>query len=184
MLILNPTVSGSFNLSSETSLTATSASIADTATSASFATTATSASFASTATSASFASTATSSSFAANLGADSVGYGNIANEFKSTEALTAAGSIDVNFSNAQIFTLTPAQNFTLNITNPRVGQTKFIVITGAGGSYGLSWTVGGSSGTFNRIAGAYNDTSSTKNFIQISCVSATEFWYSVSQIDS
>lgn len=175
MLILNPTVSGSFNLSSEISLTATSASFADTATSASFATTATSASF---------ASTAISSSFAANLGADSVGYDNIANEFKSTDALTAAGSIDVNFSNAQIFTLTPTQNFTLNITNPRVGQTKFIVITGAGGSYGISWTVGGSSGTFNRIAGAYNDTSSTKNFIQISCVSATEFWYSISQINS
>ena len=37
-------------------------------------------------------------------------------------------------------------------------------------------------GTFNKISGTYDDTSAKKNFIQITCVSATEFWYTISQI--
>ena len=127
---------------------------------------------------------ALTSSFAEKIGHDVVGYTNISPEFKSTVILTAGGAINVDCSTAQTFTLSPNQNFTLNVTNPRVGQTKFIVITGAGGGYGQSWTVEGSTGTFNRIAGGYNDTSGMKNFIQLSCVSSTEFWYSISQIDS
>ena len=74
-------------------------------------------------------------------------------------------------------------NVTLNITNPVIGVSKVIVITGAGSSYTAdTWTVGGASGTFNKISGDYDDTSSTKNFIQITCVGATEFWYTISQI--
>jgi len=108
----------------------------------------------------------------------------VSDEYTTSSALTAGSSIDVDFTAAQIFTLTPNQNTTLNITNPKVGITKAIIVTGAGGSYTLAFTVGGSSGTFNKIAGDYDDTSSTKNFIQIICVSATEFWYSISQIAS
>jgi hypothetical protein len=44
--------------------------------------------------------------------------------------------------------------------------------------------VGGSSGTFNKIAGDYNTASNTKNLIQITCVAATEFWYAINQIAS
>ena len=36
--------------------------------------------------------------------------------------------------------------------------------------------------TFNKISGTYDDTASTKNFIQITCVGNTEFWYTCSQI--
>jgi len=111
-----------------------------------------------------------------------VSYEKIDNEFKTSSALSAGASVDVDFDSAQVFTLTPNQNTTLNVTNPKVGMTKCIVVTGAGGAYTLVWTVGGSSGTFNLIAGEYDDTSSTKNFIQIICVSSTEFWYSISQI--
>ena len=212
----------------------------------------------------------------------------LAAEFNATSSLTAGASVDVDCSSAQVFSLTPNQNTTLNITNPRVGSTKLILVTGAGGSsgaldfsgitwtswsatnstgspanklvlvtsgfdwsshvgnassdfsfgtignngnvningaditagdstgvtmsfsfiitsgvtsgtpgdlsggptgtgqssYGLSFTVGGSSGTFNQVAGTYNDTSSAKNFIQLTCVSPTEFWYTISQIAS
>lgn len=113
---------------------------------------------------------------------DAVSYEKVDNEFKTSDALTAAATVDVNFDTAQIFTLTPTSSTTLNITNPKIGITKAIIVTGAGGSYTLSFTVGGAAGTFNKIAGDYDDTSSTKNFIQIICVSATEFWYSISQI--
>jgi hypothetical protein len=115
---------------------------------------------------------------------DSISYEKIDDEFKTSDVLTAGATVDVDFDAAQIFTLTPNQNTTLNITNPKVGITKSVIMTGAGGSYTLAFTVGGASGTFNKIAGDYDDTSSTKNFIQIICVSATEFWYSISQIAS
>ena len=120
----------------------------------------------------------------AHLSDNVVSYEKIDDEFTTSDVLTAAATVDVDFDAAQIFTLTPDQSTTLNITNPKIGITKTLIVTGAGGSYTLAFTVGGASGTFNLIAGEYDDTSSTKNLIQIICVSATEFWYSISQIAS
>lgn len=115
---------------------------------------------------------------------DTVSYEKIDNEFTTSSVLTAGATVDVDFDAAQVFTLTPNQNTTLNITNPKIGITKCVIMTGAGGSYTLAFTVGGASGTFNKIAGDYDDTSGAKNFIQIICVDSTEFWYSISQIAS
>jgi hypothetical protein len=120
----------------------------------------------------------------AKIADDAVSYEKIDDEFTTSDALTAAATVDVDFDAAQVFTLTPTSSTTLNITNPKVGITKAIIVTGAGSSYTLAFTVGGASGTFNLVAGEYDDTSSTKNFIQILCVSSTEFWYSISQIAS
>jgi hypothetical protein len=106
----------------------------------------------------------------------------VGTEFTTTSALTAAATIDVDYTAAQVFTLTPNANTTLNITNPVIGVSKVIVITGAGGTNTVGFTVGGSAGTFNKISGDYSDTAAAKNFIQITCVGATEFWYTISQI--
>lgn len=116
---------------------------------------------------------------------DAVSFEKVDAEFTTSNALTAGATVAVDFDAAQVFTLTPSANTTFNITNPKIGVTKTIIVTGTGNSYTAdTWTVGGSSGTFNKINGAYDDTSSTKNFYQITCVSATEFWYSISQIAS
>ena len=106
----------------------------------------------------------------------------VGTEFTTASALTAAATIDLDYTAAQVFTLTPNANTTLNITNAVIGVSKVIVVTGAGGSYTVGFTVGGSAGTFNKISGTYDDTAAAKNFIQITCVGATEFWYSISQI--
>jgi hypothetical protein len=106
----------------------------------------------------------------------------VGTEFTTATALTPAATINVDYTAAQVFTLTPNANTTLNITNPVIGVTKAIVVTGAGGSYTLGFTVGGSAGTFNKISGDYSNTAAAKNFIQITCVGATEFWYTISQI--
>jgi len=120
---------------------------------------------------------------AVTIANDAVNFEKVDAEFTTSSALTAGATVDVDFDSAQVFTLTPNANTTFNITNPKIGVTKTIIVTGAGGSYTANtWTVGGGSGTFNKIAGTYDDTSSTKNFYQITCVSATEFWYSISQI--
>ena len=116
------------------------------------------------------------------LANDSVTNGKVGVEFTTSSALTAAATIDVNFTAAQIFTLTPTSNTVLNITNPIIGISKVIIVTGTGNSYTLGFTVGGAAGTFNKMAGDYDDTSAAKNFVQVICVSATEFWYSISQI--
>ena len=116
---------------------------------------------------------------------DAVSFEKVDAEFTTSSALSASATVAVDFDAAQVFTLTPNANTTFNITNPKIGVTKTLIVTGAGGSYTAdTWTVGGSSGTFNKIAGTYDDTSSTKNLYQITCVSATEFWYSISQIAS
>ena len=117
-----------------------------------------------------------------NIADDAITHTKVGSEFTSSHSLTAAATIDVNFNEAQIFSLTLDQNTTLNITNPVVGISKVIVITGAGATNTISYTVGGAAGTFNLIAGEYDDTAALKNFIQIMCVSPTEFWYSISQI--
>ena len=121
----------------------------------------------------------------AKLADDSVSFEKVDAEFTTSSALTAGATVDVDYDAAQVFTLTPNANTTFNITNPKIGVTKTIIVTGAGSSYTAdTWTVGGSSGTFNKINGAYDDTTSSKNLYQITCVSATEFWYSISQIAS
>jgi len=106
----------------------------------------------------------------------------VGTEFTTATVLTAAATIDVDYTAAQVFTLTPNANTTLNITNPVIGVSKVIVVTGAGGTNTVGFTVGGSAGTFNKISGDYSDTAAAKNFIQITCVGATEFWYTISQI--
>ena len=116
------------------------------------------------------------------LAAASVTSTKVGTEFTTATVLTPAATINVDYTAAQVFTLTPNANTTLNITNPVIGVTKAIVVTGAGGSYTLGFTVGGSAGTFNKISGDYSDTAVAKNFIQITCVGATEFWYTISQI--
>ena len=113
---------------------------------------------------------------------DSVTYNKVADEFKEISALTASATVDMDFNAAQVFNLTPNQNTTINITNPKVGLTKVLVLTGGGGTSTVGFTVGGASGTFNLVGGEYDDTASVKNFVQLICVNATEFWYSISQI--
>jgi hypothetical protein len=122
---------------------------------------------------------------AAEIADNAISFEKVDAEFTTSSALTAGATVAVDFDAAQVFTLTPNASTTFNITNPKIGVTKTLIVTGAGGSYTAdTWQVGGVSGTFNRIAGEYDDTSSTKNFYQITCVSATEFWYSISQIAS
>jgi hypothetical protein len=118
----------------------------------------------------------------AKIANDAVSFEQVDAEFTTSSALSAAATVAVNFDAAQVFTLTPNQNTTLNVTNPKIGVTKTLILTGSGGSRTIAFQVGGSSGTFNRINGEYDDTSGKKNLIQITCVAATEFWYSISQI--
>ena len=115
---------------------------------------------------------------------DAVSFEKVDAEFTTSTALSPGGTVNVDFDAAQVFTLTPNGNVTLNITNPKIGITKTVIITGSGTNNTLGFTVGGASGTFNKIGGDYDDTTSTKNLVSITCVSSTEFWYAINQIAS
>ena len=103
-------------------------------------------------------------------------------EFTTTSAVGSSATENIDWTSAQIFTLTPSQSTTLNVTNPVIGVQKNFIITGSGNSYTITLNVGGAAGTFNLISGEYDDTAGVKNLYSIMCVSATEFWYSISQI--
>lgn len=105
-------------------------------------------------------------------------------QFK-TAATIAQGGGDLNFESAQVFTLTfptSGPTTTINITNPIIGVQKTLIVLGAGSTIDIGFTVGGASGTFNKISGDYDDTVNVKNLFSILCVGETEFWYSISQI--
>ena len=109
----------------------------------------------------------------------------VGDEFTTADALTqSTGTVDINWEDAQVFTFTATENITLNMQNVVVGVSKVIVITGEGASNTLTFNVEGVAGTFNTLSGEYDDTASAKNFIQVTCVGATEFWYTISQIAS
>ena len=103
-------------------------------------------------------------------------------EFTTTSAVGSSATENIDWTSAQIFTLTPSQSTTLNVTNPVIGVQKNFIITGSGNSYTITLNVGGAAGTFNLISGEYDDTAGLKNIYSFLCVSATEFWYSISQI--
>lgn len=157
------------------------ASIADRATSASIADEISQLATASFADSATTASQADSATTASNIENDIVNYAKVGPQFKTTASLSvASNTASVDFSTTQIFTLTVSSNTHLEWDNYDNGMIKNIVLTGGGGGYTL--TVPGSS---QRITGVYDDTSSTKNLIQVVCTNADsgneEFWYSIAQ---
>ena len=113
---------------------------------------------------------------------DSITSSKVGNEFKTSAAVGSSATENIDWTSAQIFTLTPSQSTTLNVTNPVIGIQKTFIITGSGSSYTITLNVGGSAGTFNLISGEYDDTAGVKNLFSILSVSSTEFWYSISQI--
>ena len=123
----------------------------------------------------------------AKIASNVVDISKVGNEFKTISSLTPSAVVDFSFgttNGASVFTINPSINTTLNFTNVVPGINKYIILTGSGSSYTLGFTVGGGAGTFNKISGAYNDASGMKNLLQILCVGNSEFWYSISQIDT
>ncbi len=103
-------------------------------------------------------------------------------EYTASSALTSAATIAVDTDTADIFTYTSGVNNTLNFTDVVIGAMKNFVITGGGSSYTVTLgTSNGASCTYNKISGDYDDTSGTKNLVQIKWIAVNEAWYTISQ---
>lgn len=105
--------------------------------------------------------------------------GIIASEFQEVTNLTAASTIDIDWNSGQVFRLTPTSSTTFTFSDYKVGMVKILIVTGAGSSYTLTFPSAATS-----LGGTYDDTSGTKNFIQIICVDddgTPEFYYTITQ---
>ena len=114
-----------------------------------------------------------------------VDHDQLANRYTASSAVTSATAITIDTSAADVFTWTAGHSTTIAFTNVKIGSTCSLIVTGGGSSYTLSLgNINGSSGTFNKLAGTYDDTSSTKNLIEFKFISTSEAWYQISQIAS
>jgi hypothetical protein len=114
---------------------------------------------------------------------DAVDHDQLANRYTASSAVTSATAITIDTSTADVFTWTAGHSTTVAFTNVKVGSTCALIVTGGGSSYTFALgNINGASGTFNRLAGTYDDTSSTKNLIEFKFISTSEAWYQISQI--
>ena len=116
---------------------------------------------------------------------DSITSDKLGAEYTSAQAVTSAATITLDTDAYDVFTWTVGHTANIDFTNVVIGKVKTLVVTGGGSSYGLTLrNINGSTGTFNKISGTYDDTSSTKNIIQVKFISTSEAWYTISKIGS
>jgi|TARA_B100001094_G_scaffold74985_1_gene71405 hypothetical protein len=108
----------------------------------------------------------------AGVADDSITYSKLADEFTTIDALTAAATVDIDFADAQVYTLTITEATALTFSNVSTGMVKDIIVTG---DFALTLPT-----SLKEISGTYDGTVS--NLIQVvSTNGATEQWGSISQ---
>lgn len=108
----------------------------------------------------------------AGVADDSITYAKLADEFTTVDALTAGATVNVDFSAAQVYTLTITENTTLTFSNVSTGLVKDIIVTG---NFTLTLPT-----SVKEISGTYDGTVS--NLIQIvSTNGSTEQWATISK---
>jgi len=112
---------------------------------------------------------------------DSVTFTQLANQFKTVASAVTLSSgsatATLDFTAAAVFQITlpsDATNTTINYSNQVIGMTKVIKITGSGGS-------GTPTITGTKLSGTLDQTNATVNYIQVTCLGASEFIYTISQ---
>lgn len=108
----------------------------------------------------------------AGVADDSITYAKLADEFTTVDALTAAATVDIDFADAQVYTLTITEETEITFSNVSTGMVKDIIVTG---NFGLTLPT-----SLKEISGTYDGTVS--NLIQVvSTNGATEQWGTISQ---
>jgi hypothetical protein len=114
---------------------------------------------------------------------DSVTSDKLGAEYTTAYAISSAATMSFDTDAYDVWTWTAGHTANLDFTDVKIGMVKTLVVTGGGGSYSLTLrNINDSTGTFNKIAGDYDDTGSTKNIIQIKFISTSEAWYTISKI--
>ena len=111
----------------------------------------------------------------------SVSFSNLNNEFKTVASAVTLSSgtttATLDFSASAVFQVTlpsDATNTSIVYSNNEIGMTKIIKLTGSGGS-------GTPTITGTKLSGTLDQTNATVNYIQVTCLGASEFIYTISQ---
>jgi len=108
----------------------------------------------------------------AGVADDSITYSKLAEEFTTIDPLTAGATVDIDFTDAQVYTLTITEATTITFSSVSTGMVKDIIVTG---NFALTLPT-----SLKEISGTYDGTVS--NLIQVvSTNGATEQWGSISQ---
>ena len=108
----------------------------------------------------------------AGVADDSITYSKLADEFTTIDPLTAGATVDIDFSDAQVYTLTITEDTTISFSSVSTGMVKDIIVTG---NFALTLPT-----SLKEISGTYDGTVS--NLIQVvSTNGATEQWGTISQ---
>lgn len=112
---------------------------------------------------------------------ENVTYSSLGNEFKTVASATTLSSgtttATLDFTSAAVFQVTlpsDATNTSIVYSNNEIGMTKIIKLTGSGGS-------GTPTITGTKLSGTLDQTNATVNYIQVTCLGASEFIYTISQ---
>ena len=112
---------------------------------------------------------------------DSITFTQLANQFKTVASAVTLSSgsatATLDFATAAVFQITlpsDATNTTINYSNQVIGMTKVIKITGSGGT-------GTPTITGTKLSGTLDQTNSTVNYIQVTCIGSSEFIFTISQ---
>ena len=118
---------------------------------------------------------------AGSVANDSITFTQLANQFKTVaSAVTLSSSsatATLDFAASAVFQVTlpsDATNTSIVYSNNEIGMTKIIKVTGTGGS-------GTPTITGTKLSGTLDQTNSTVNYIQVTCLGASEFIYTISQ---
>jgi len=106
-------------------------------------------------------------------------YNKLGDEYTTSVALTAAADVDMDFKSAQVFTITSSIAVDINFINAEIGDTKDLIITDSGGTSSLTFDI--TTNTITTIAGEYDATPGTVNFIQVVCTAPNTFFLSISK---
>jgi len=106
-------------------------------------------------------------------------YNKLGDEYTTSVALTAAADVDMDFKSAQVFTMTSSIAVDINFINAEIGDTKDLIITDSGGTSSLTFDI--TTNTITTIAGEYDATAGTVNFIQVVCIAPNTFFLSISK---
>ena len=106
-------------------------------------------------------------------------YNKLGDEYTTSVALTAAADVDMDFKSAQVFTMTSSIAVDINFINAEIGDTKDLIITDSGGTSSLTFDI--TTNTITTIAGEYDATAGTVNFIQVVCTAPNTFFLSISK---
>ena len=93
--------------------------------------------------------------------------------------VTTASTVDIDFDNGIVYTVTSSAALELNFTDEQVGDVKTIIVTDSGGTSSLTFE--SSTNTVTTLNGTYDATAGAINVVQVICTASNTFFVTISQ---